>query len=51
MQPDYGVGWPIFPDIFRDELIEVTERYGLPVYITENGCGGSDDMVRRRKAG
>lgn len=40
--PTYGVGWPTFPDMFREELVEITQRYRLPVYITENGCGGSD---------
>ncbi len=43
--PDHGVGWPVFPDAFRDQLIRVSDRYGLPVYITENGCGGSTDAV------
>jgi beta-glucosidase len=38
--PTDDVGWPIFPDMFREELIEVSRRYRLPVYITENGCGG-----------
>lgn len=36
------VGWPIYPDAFRDELIGLTKRYGLPVYVTENGCGQPD---------
>jgi len=40
--PDYGVGWAIFPDAFRDELLEITRRYRMPIVITENGCGGSD---------
>lgn len=40
--PDYGVGWAIFPDMFRDELLELTRRYRLPIVITENGCGGND---------
>ena len=35
------IGWPIFPDAFRDELIELS-RYGLPVFVTENGCGSND---------
>ena len=42
--PDHGIGWPIFPEVFRDELITLTKRYGLPVYITENGCGGDRDL-------
>ncbi|MFT3801879.1 MAG: GH1 family beta-glucosidase [Burkholderiaceae bacterium] len=36
------IGWAIFPDAFRDELIELSRRYGLPVYVTENGCGSVD---------
>jgi beta-glucosidase len=32
----------VFPEVFRDELVELTKRYRLPVYVTENGCGGSD---------
>ena len=41
--PTYGVGWPVFPDVFKEELLELTRRYRLPVYVTENGCGGSTD--------
>ncbi|WP_041794309.1 GH1 family beta-glucosidase [Pararhodospirillum photometricum] len=37
------IGWAVFPEVFRDELITLTQRYGLPVYITENGCGGGTD--------
>ena len=36
------IGWSIRPDLFRDELIELSRRYRLPVYVTENGCGGTD---------
>ena len=43
--PPSEVGWPIYPDAFRDELVLLTKRYGLPVYITENGCGGTTDVV------
>jgi beta-glucosidase len=35
-------GWPIMPDAFRDTLVNVSERYGLPVYVMENGFGGFD---------
>ncbi|MBI3443883.1 MAG: beta-glucosidase [Magnetospirillum sp.] len=34
------VGWPIFPEVFKDELLTLTRRYNLPIYVTENGCGG-----------
>jgi beta-glucosidase len=36
------ISWAIFPDAFRDELIDLTQRYKLPVYVTENGCGTLD---------
>jgi beta-glucosidase len=38
--PHPEIGWPIFPEAFRDELLEITRRYRMPIYITENGCGG-----------
>ncbi len=40
--PTYGVGWPVFPDMFRDELLAISRRYRMPIYVTENGCGGDD---------
>ena len=39
---DHGVGWPVFPEMFRDELVRLTKRYRLPVYVAENGCSGTD---------
>jgi len=42
--PDYGVGWPIFPDAFRDEILAIHQIYRLPVVVTENGCGGGDEI-------
>lgn len=42
--PDYGVGWPIFPDAFRDEILAIHQTYRLPVVVTENGCGGGDEI-------
>jgi beta-glucosidase len=41
--PVSDIGWPIYPEIFRDELLETSRRYKLPVYVTENGCGGHDE--------
>lgn len=38
--PKSDIGWPIFPEMFRDELLDLTQRYHLPIYVTENGCGG-----------
>lgn len=40
--PSTPIGWPIDPDAFRDTLQIVHERYGLPIYILENGYGNSD---------
>jgi beta-glucosidase len=40
--PRTEIGWPIYPDAFRGVLLEVGRRYGLPVFVTENGCGGRD---------
>lgn len=40
--PVTGVGWRIHPQAFTQTLIETHARYGLPVYVTENGSGGSD---------
>lgn len=40
--PRSDIGWPIYPEHFRDELVDLTRRYRLPVYVTENGAGGRD---------
>ena len=40
--PRSDIGWPIYPDAFRDLLIDLTRRYRLPIYVTENGCGGNE---------
>jgi beta-glucosidase len=37
--PKSGVGWPVQPEALRDTLLELTRRYRLPIYITENGYG------------
>lgn len=36
------IGWQIDPDAFRDVLIDVSRRYHLPVYVTENGAGAKE---------
>jgi beta-glucosidase len=36
------MGWPIFPEVFTEELIHLTKRYRLPIYVTENGCNTED---------
>jgi beta-glucosidase len=42
--PRSDIGWPIFPDDLRVQLFEIARRYGLPIYVTENGCGGNDHV-------
>jgi beta-glucosidase len=37
-------GWPIMPASFRDTLLRVDGRYGLPIYVLENGLGGPDKL-------
>ncbi len=39
-----GIGWPIIPDAFRETILTVHRRYQLPIYITENGLGGLDEL-------
>lgn len=41
--PHSEIGWAIHPEAFRAELLETHKRYGLPVYVTENGCGSDKD--------
>ena len=31
-----------FIEAFRDELMNVASTYKMPIYVTENGCGGTD---------
>ncbi|CAO3359474.1 GH1 family beta-glucosidase [Azospirillum melinis] len=34
-----AIDWPFDPGCFRDTLLDLTRRYRLPVYVTENGYG------------
>jgi beta-glucosidase len=43
--PKSGIGWPIFPDAFRTTLLDAHRRYGLPIYVTENGMGHDDVLA------
>jgi beta-glucosidase len=36
------IGWQEDPAAFRDILIDVHRRYGLPIYVTENGAGANE---------
>ena len=38
--PVTGMGWEISPQAFRDQLMDIHQRYGpIPIYVTENGAG------------
>jgi beta-glucosidase len=37
--------WPIMPKSFGDTLLTVSKRYKLPVYVLENGFGGTNESV------
>ena len=43
------IEWPIDAPAFRDTLLKVSQRYGLPVYVTENGYGGNRCAGCRRQ--
>jgi beta-glucosidase len=36
------IGWQEDPAAFRDILLDVHRRYGLPIYVTENGAGANE---------
>ena len=40
--PRTAIGWTIEPDAFRDTLLAVGARYGLPIYVLENGMSAPD---------
>ncbi len=47
VQPPAGgpyteIGWPVTPEALYWAPRFIHERYGLPIYITENGCAGMD---------
>lgn len=42
--PVTPMDWPIVPEGFRDSLVRVAKEYGSPVYVTENGFGGHDQL-------
>lgn len=37
-----AIGWPVDPQAFTATLVETSKKYGLPLYVTENGYGGYD---------
>lgn len=40
--PRSTMGWPVEPDAFREILMRMHKRYGLPIYVTENGTAYAD---------
>ncbi len=42
--PRSNMGWPVEPEAFRETLIETHRRYGLPIYVLENGTACRDEI-------
>jgi beta-glucosidase len=42
--PQSEIGWQVQPDAFRDILLDASKRYRLPIFVTENGTGGRDQL-------
>ncbi len=40
--PRTSIGWPIVPSAFRDTLLDIDRRFGLPIYVMENGTAADD---------
>jgi beta-glucosidase len=40
--PRTVMGWPVEPQAFRETLLRIHRRYGLPVYVLENGTASLD---------
>lgn len=42
------VGWDVYPEGLTEVLLRTHERYGLPLYVTENGIADADEDQRPR---
>ena len=42
--PSTASGWNVTPEVMHYGMVDVYRRYGLPIYITENGVS-YDDML------
>lgn len=42
--PRSSMGWPVEPEAFRETLLGMHRRYGLPVYVLENGTACVDKI-------
>ena len=40
--PRSVMGWPVEPEAFRETLLATHHRYGLPIYVLENGTAAPD---------
>jgi beta-glucosidase len=40
--PRTSIGWSIVPDAFRDTLLDIHQRFRLPIYVLENGTAADD---------
>jgi len=47
--PQTACGWPITPEVMHYGMANVYKRYGLPVFITENGISCQDMVFRDGK--
>lgn len=44
--PKSDVGWRIYPNGLYENLVDLKDQFGLPIYITENGIADEDDDQR-----
>lgn len=42
------IGWEVYPEGLRQVVSRTWRRYGLPIYVTENGLADAADRVRER---
>jgi beta-glucosidase len=42
--PRTAIGWAIVPAAFRDTLVDIHGRFGLPIYVLENGTAADDQL-------
>ncbi len=42
--PRSSMGWPLQPEAFRDTILALHHRYGLPIFVLENGTAAVDQV-------
>lgn len=47
-RPTSDFGWEAYPEGLYEVLLRLHNRYGLPIYVTENGCADAQDSLRPR---